>query len=81
MLKSIISYLLSHHVNMVVTKMNLASLVQQTIHNKKNRRAHRNSGGTHEFHGKGELVIEQLQDIVHTLLSRVWEAPVSTSNI
>ena len=54
-----------------VTKMNLANLVRPTIHNKKNTRAHRNSGGTHEFHGKGELVIEQLQDIVHTLLSRV----------
>ena len=61
--------------------MNLANLVQSTIHNKKKTRTHRNSGGTHEFHGKGELVIEQFQDIVHTLLSRVWEAPVSTYNM
>ena len=46
-----------------------------------NKYSHRDCGGTHEFHGKGELVVEQLQDIVHTLLSRVWEAPVSTYNI
>ena len=37
-----------------------------------NKYSHRDCGGTHEFHGKGELVVEQLQDIVHTLLSWVW---------